>query len=624
MPKRTTENSADSSETVTPTETTGDKAQAQAQASFDGLGLSAEVLKAVYQKGFEEPTDIQAMTIPVMLRDDTNIIAQAQTGTGKTAAFGLPLIDMISPKSPSVQALVLVPTRELAIQVAEEIHSLRGSKAIEVVPIYGGQSIDQQLRRLKRGVHIVVGTPGRVLDHLERRTLKLGGVEHLILDEADEMLNMGFVEDIEAIMEHTKAEKRTLLFSATMPQRIRQLAGKYMEGHELITAKTAMATDLTEQIYFEVKQSDKFEALSRIIDIEDDFYGLVFCRTKIDVDTVTSRLAGRGYDVEGIHGDFSQQQRERTLGRFKKRKINILVATDVAARGIDVNNLTHVINFSLPHDPEAYVHRIGRTGRAGNEGTAITFITSSEYRRLMFIQRFAKTDIKKASVPKVEDIIKAKKKKINDELAAVLDQRVDGHFYEWAKQMIGAAKPTEVLASLLHYCFKEQVSHDSYGHVQELGRGAGGSNSQQKAQVRQLDEQGKTRLVVALGKADRMHSGKLVKFLLAQADIQSRDISDVQVLEKFSFITVPFEKAEALIASFKEQGRKPLITRAKAGQGGKARHGAKPRFERGKRAVSGPKARKGPKAAGKRPWEKRGPKKPGKPSGKKGGKSTDR
>ena len=445
-----------------PTDTT---AAPDEKKSFDGLGLSADAIKAVTQKGFEEPTDIQALTIPVMLRDDTNIIAQAQTGTGKTAAFGLPLIDMITEQSSAVQALVLVPTRELAIQVAEEIHSLRGNKDLQVVPIYGGQSIDQQLRRLKRGVHIVVGTPGRVIDHLERRTLKLGGVEHLILDEADEMLNMGFVEDIEKIMEHTKAEKRTLLFSATMPSRIKQIAKKYMGEYELISTKTQMSADLTEQIYFEVKASDKFEALSRIIDIEDDFYGLVFCRTKIDVDTITSQLNGRGYDAEGIHGDFSQQQRERTLARFKNKTITILVATDVAARGIDVNNLTHVINFSLPHDPEAYVHRIGRTGRAGNEGTAITFITSSEYRRLMAIQRFAKTNIKKASVPKIEDIIAAKKKKINDELAAILDENVDGHYYEWAKEMIGADKPTEILASLLHYCFKDDVSPDAYGHI---------------------------------------------------------------------------------------------------------------------------------------------------------------
>ncbi|MFQ5900631.1 MAG: DEAD/DEAH box helicase, partial [Thermodesulfobacteriota bacterium] len=387
------------------------------QKTFNDLGLSAKVLDAINKKGFEEPTAIQVMTIPLMLRDDTNIIAQAQTGTGKTAAFGLPLIELVNTDSKTVQALILAPTRELAIQVSEEINSLKGDKDIRIVPIYGGQSIDQQLRRLKKGVHIVVGTPGRVIDHLNRKTLKIGKIEHLILDEADEMLNMGFIEDMEKIMKHTNPVKRTLLFSATMPRKIKDLAHKYMDGYEFLTVKKEqLTTNLTEQIYFEVKASDKFEALCRIIDIEDDFYGLIFCRTKSNVDSVVTHLKDRGYDAEAIHGDISQAQRERILGTFKKRKVNTLVATDVAARGIDVNNLTHVINYSLPQDPESYVHRIGRTGRAGNEGTAITFITPIEYKQLMFIQRIAKTDIKKSKIPGVKDIIKAKKKKIYDDL----------------------------------------------------------------------------------------------------------------------------------------------------------------------------------------------------------------
>ena len=280
--------------------------------TFNDLGLSASVLEAINKKGFEEPTAIQAMTIPVMLRDDANIIAQAQTGTGKTAAFGLPLIEMIQADSRTVQALILVPTRELAIQVSEEIHSLKGKKDIRTVPIYGGQSIDQQLRRLKKGVHIVVGTPGRIIDHLNRKTLRIGQIEHLIFDEADEMLNMGFIEDMEEIMKHTNPDKRTLLFSATMPKRITDLARKYMDGYELLKVKEQLTTNLTEQIYFEVKASDKFEALCRIIDIEEDFYGLVFCRTKMDVDSVASHLIDRGYDAEAIHGDISQAQRERT------------------------------------------------------------------------------------------------------------------------------------------------------------------------------------------------------------------------------------------------------------------------------------------------------------------------
>ncbi len=521
--------------------------------TFESLGLSAKALDAINEKGFEEPTAIQAITIPVMLRDDTNIIAQAQTGTGKTAAFGLPLIEMVNMDFRKVQALILVPTRELAIQVSEEINSLKGDKDVKIVPIYGGQSIDQQLRSLKKGVHIVVGTPGRVIDHLNRKTLKIGKIEHLILDEADEMLNMGFIEDMEEIMKHTNSDKRTLLFSATIPKKIKDLARKYMDGYELLTVKKEpLTTNLTEQIYFEVKASDKFEALCRIIDIEDNFYGLVFCRTKSDVDSVAAHLRDRGYDSGAIHGDFSQAQRERTLGQFKKQKINILIATDVAARGIDVNNLTHVINYSLPQDPELYIHRIGRTGRAGNEGTAITFITPSEYKRLMVIQRVAKTDIRKSKVPNVNDIIEAKKKKIHDDLTAILKKEIDSKHYNWAKKLLENNNPTEILAAMLKYSFEEELNPDSYGEIKEVG-----------AKGKQLDQQGKARLFVAIGKRDKINAKKLVELITNKVSIKSKQISDIQVMEKFSFITVPFEKAGKIVVSFKEKGRQPLISHAK-------------------------------------------------------------
>jgi len=526
--------------------------------TFSELGLSEKTLDAINKKGFEEPTAIQELTIPVMLKNDTNIIAQAQTGTGKTAAFGLPLIEMIKTEARNVQALILVPTRELAIQVSEEIHSLKGFKNLSVIPIYGGQSIDQQLRRLKKGVHIVVGTPGRVIDHLNRRTLKLGGIGHLILDEADEMLNMGFIEDMEEIMAHTNPEKKTLLFSATMPRKIKELARKYMEGYETLTAKREQLTsNLTEQIYFEVQASDKFEALCRIVDIELDFYGLIFCRTKSDVDHVVGHLTDRAYDAEAIHGDISQAQRERTLEKFKKQRINILVATDVAARGIDVNNLSHVINYSLPQDPESYVHRIGRTGRAGNEGTAITFITPSEYKRLMFIQRVAKTDIKKSKVPEVKEILKAKKKKIYDDLSAVLEDTIEKQYYNWAKKLLEENDATDILAALLNYSFEDDLNPDAYGEIRAVGgRGRGGVG-------KQLDKQGKARLFVALGRKDKIAPRKLVDLIMDKVSIKSRQISDIQVMDKFSFITVPFEKAEEIVVSFKEKGQRPLITHVK-------------------------------------------------------------
>jgi len=520
---------------------------------FTDLGLSSEVLEAINKKGFEEPTAIQVLTIPVMLKDDNNIIAQAQTGTGKTAAFGLPLIEMIDTDLRTVQALILVPTRELAIQVSEEINSLKGKRDLRIVPIYGGQSIDQQLRRLKKGVHIVVGTPGRVIDHLNRKTLKIGEIEHLILDEADEMLNMGFIDDMEEIMEHTNPDKRTLLFSATIPNRIKELAHKYMDGYELLAVKKEqLTTNLTEQIYFEVKVSEKFDALCRIIDFEDDFYGLIFCRTKNNVDTVVSHLVDRGYDAEAIHGDISQSQRERTLDKFKKQTVNILIATDVAARGIDVINLTHVINYSLPQDPDSYVHRIGRTGRAGKEGTAITFITPSEYKKLMFIKRIAKTDIKKSRIPQVKDIINSKKKKIYDDLAEILEDKIDSTYYNWAKNLLEDKNPTDILAAVLNYCFEDELNPDSYGSVKEVS-----------SRGEHLDKQGKARLFVSLGKKDKLNAKKLVELITGRVQLKSKQISDVQVMEKFSFLTVPFNKAEEIVLSFKEKGQRPLISHAK-------------------------------------------------------------
>ncbi len=530
---------------------------------FEDLGLSERVLGAIYKKGFEEPSPVQALTIPVMLRDDTNIMAQAQTGTGKTAAFGLPLIELINTKEKNVQALILAPTRELAIQVSDEIHSLKGKSDLKVIPVYGGQSIDQQLRRLKKGVHIVVGTPGRVIDHLKRKTLNLKDIDHLVLDEADEMLNMGFIDEMEEIMKYTNENKRTLLFSATMPAKIKSLASKYMGKYEVLKVKKqTLATNLTEQIYYEVKVSDKFEALSRIIDIEEDFYGLVFCKTKNDVDNVATHLAERGYDTGAIHGDIAQNQREKILGQFKKKRINVLVATDVAARGIDVNNLTHVINYSIPHDPEAYVHRIGRTGRAGNQGTAITFITPREYKKLMFIQRVAKTDIKKSKVPNVKEIIATKKKMINEDLIAMNAGEVKDVYFDWAKKLLEFNNPTQILGNLLSYCFDEELDPNIYNEIQELS----GKKEKGRDKGRAIDVDGKSRLFVALGRKDKMHAGKLVQFIIQNTGVKNKKIQQVEVYDKFSFITVPFKEAEIILNRFqrKAKNRKSLVVRAKA------------------------------------------------------------
>ncbi len=511
---------------------------------FEKMGLSPLMLKALAEKGFEEPTPIQQKVIPGLLTAERDIVGQAQTGTGKTAAFGIPIIERLHDKAKHVQALVLAPTRELAIQVAEELNSLKGKRKLRVIPIYGGQSIDQQFKRLKQGVDIIAGTPGRILDHLNRGTLKLDRVSFVVLDEADEMLNMGFIEDVKSILDSTSEERITLLFSATMPREIMKVAKKYMKDYELIkTTPQHVTTDLTDQIYFEVSRANKFEALCRIIDVEDDFYGLVFCRTKVDVNEVAKRLTDRGYAAEGIHGDISQSQRENVLGKFKSRRVNILVATDVAARGIDINNLTHVINYSIPQDPEAYVHRIGRTGRAGREGTAITFVTPAEIRRLMVIKKAARTQIRREKIPKVREVIEAKRSRIRGIVEKATDNQLPGEFIQLANELLEQHSPEKAIAALLHHTFQDELNPRNYNEIRDG----------------QPTLKGKTRLFVGIGKRDNMSKRKLVQLINTKVGVDGRRIDDVQVLDGYSFITVPFKDAEAILRYFKTAKRRERV-----------------------------------------------------------------
>ena len=518
--------------------------------SFEKLGLSEETLKVLKRKGYEEPTTIQIKTIPAILAGKRDIVGQAQTGTGKTAAFGLPIIEMLEGKSKAVQALVLTPTRELAIQVAEEINSLKGSKKLHIVPIYGGQSIEQQLRSLKKGVDIVVGTPGRVIDHLGRRSLNLESISYMVLDEADEMLNMGFIDEVKEILDKTNPDKRTMLFSATMPKEIMRIAEKYMGEYDVFEVQKGQLTvSLTDQIYFEVSHADKFEALCRIIDMEEEFYGLIFCRTKADVDTVSNHLMERGYEADGLHGDLSQSQREKILNKFKKRMITVLVATDVAARGIDVHDLTHVINYALPQDPESYVHRIGRTGRAGKEGTAITFITPEEYRKLQYIKKSAKTDIRKARLPKVRDVINAKKLRIKTDLANIVESHLEEEYLEMSRELLEGYPPEQIVSALLQYSFQEELDESSYTEIEDVV----------------VDTKGTTRLFVAQGRKDGLTPVKLISFIQDKCGIKKEKIKQIQILDKFSFVTLPFNEAEILLAHFRKRkkGNGLFISEAK-------------------------------------------------------------
>lgn len=518
---------------------------------FAALGLSEKTIKALAKKGFEEPSPIQALTIPVLLKGEKDVVGQAQTGTGKTAAFGLPILEMINKSNGNVRAIVLAPTRELAIQVAEEINSFANGRKLKIVPVYGGQSIELQIRQLKKGVDIVVGTPGRVQDLIDRKVLKLDKLEYFILDEADEMLNMGFVEDIEKILESTNKDKRMLFFSATMPKEILKIAENHMrKDYEIIKIESKeLTTNLTDQIYFEVKQKDKFEALCRIIDLEPEFYGIVFCRTKNDVNELAGKLNDRGYDAGELHGDITQNHREVTLNRFKAKKLSILVATDVAARGIDVNDLTHVVNYAIPQEAESYVHRIGRTGRAGKEGTAITFMTPSEYKKLLQIKRITKTDIRKEKLPEIKDVILSRKHRIIENITNILQEGNLNGFIDMAKDLLKEGSPEDIVASLLKSAYEDVLDTSNYNEIEEAT----------------VDHTGKTRLFIALGRVDKITPKKLVEFIVKESSIDKNKIKGVEVYENFSFMSVPFAEAEVILDIFKKvrKGRKPLVEKAK-------------------------------------------------------------
>ncbi len=506
---------------------------------FNDFNLSQEMIDALAEKGFTSPSPIQALVIPEFLREKANIIGQAQTGTGKTAAFSIPIIETIS-KDGTIKALVLTPTRELAIQVCEEMYSLIGKRDLRVSAVYGGASIEQQIRNIRRGSDIIVGTPGRVMDLLDRKVLNFSNLEFFVLDEADEMLNMGFVDDIEQILQVTNQEKNMLFFSATMPSSILQIAKKYMGQYKILKVENKeLTTKLTEQIYFEVREGDKFEALCRVLDFEQDFYGIIFCRTKVEVDEVTKHLKNRSYAVEALHGDITQSQRTKTLVEFKEKNVNILVATDVAARGIDVNNLTHVINYSIPQEAESYVHRIGRTGRAGKKGIAITFVTPKEISRLGLIKKIAKTDIKKQAIPEIKDIIKAKEEYLQACLNEIINENDYTVYTELARKILNNNDPEATLAALLRHQYQDEFLEESYAKIEQNRVSADN-----------------VKLFVALGKKDGMTPRALLDVLHQSCKTPGRKVRDIRILEKFSFISVPLDEAEIIMRKLNQKNKK--------------------------------------------------------------------
>jgi len=575
--------------------------------TFEELGLNEYTLKAVAKKGFKVPSPIQVLAIPRLLNGDANLIARARTGTGKTAAFGLPIMQSISGKTDKPQALVLEPTRELAMQTCTEMQSFNSEAFPRTCVLYGGASYTTQIKELKRGAEIVVGTPGRIKDHIDRKTLDLSQIKYFILDEGDEMLDMGFIDDIEEIFTHANPDCRILLFSATMPPEILKIASKFMGEYETIEEEGVIDEPLLiEQKYWCVRESEKIEALVRLIDISPDFYGLVFTQTKMDADRVTRELDLKGYEAAALHGDIMQNQREKVLERFRLKKTRILVATDVAARGIDISGLSHVVNYSLPFDAATYVHRIGRTGRAGSSGVAITFVKPEERRRLSFllkgVAKASKGEMTEGKIPSVEEVIATKEKRLFDELKEKLfdtkpvenqsdevaaketeadaqnDSQSDSdaqiapdaeetvktlkpwllneRFTALASELCKNQEPEQVVSALLSILYGDKLSPKHYGKINSKEFGP---------------RENQTRIFVSLGKRDGFRAKEIADYFSNLLHIPGRMVDNIDVAQQFSLVSLPVASAKKAIEMSKSNHKLPHMHIDSKEEGGSRR-----------------------------------------------------
>jgi ATP-dependent RNA helicase DeaD len=541
--------------------------------TFADLGLTPPLLAAVTDVGYEAPTPIQARTIPALLAG-RDIIGQAQTGTGKTAAFAIPILQAIDLKGADVQALVLTPTRELAIQVAEAIHIYgKHLGALHVLPVYGGQAMHQQIKRLRAGVHVVVGTPGRVMDHLRRVTLTLDAIRMVVLDEADEMLNMGFLEDVEWILSQMPAERQTALFAATMPPPIRKIATRYLRDPETIAIETKTVTvAAVDQRYLNVTERQKLDALARVLEVEAPEAALVFVRTKNSAAQITEKLQARGYAAEAMHGDMTQQAREAVVRRLRDGNVEVVIATDVAARGLDVERITHVINHDVPFDVESYVHRIGRTGRAGRGGTAILFITPREMRLLKAIERYTGQRIAPMRMPSAADV---------------------------------AARRAQAFKKRLLEASAEEGLEPYLALVEELAEEAGVDMAEIAAAAARLASGGKpitvdaipeapaapsadgpmVRLFVDAGRDAGVRPGDIVGAIAGEADIPGHVIGAIDVHSKFAFVEIPSEYVDRVIERMRnvQIRSRPIVVKLAGGppKGGGHRRGGPPKGGKG-------------------------------------------
>ena len=508
---------------------------------FDELNIDERILRAVEDMGFEETSPIQTQAIPAVL-EGIDVIGQAQTGTGKTAAYSIPMLQKINPDVKKPQAIVLCPTRELAVQVAEEIRKLaKYMSDIKVLPVYGGQEIVRQIKSLKSGVQIIVGTPGRVMDHMRRKTVKFDSVSMVILDEADEMLDMGFRDDMETILTETPEERQTVLFSATMPKPIMEIARKFQKDAKIIkVVRKELTVSNIDQFYYEVRPKNKTEILSRLIDIYNPKLSVVFCNTKRQVDELISELKGRGYFADGIHGDMKQQQRDRVMDDFRSGKTEILIATDVAARGIDVDGVDIVFNYDLPQDEEYYVHRIGRTGRAGKSGLALSFISGREVYKLKDIERYCKTKILAKPIPSLDDVKNTKMDGIFDKIKEMIEADEHRAMLDMVEEHVNQEDYTsmDMAAALL-----KMIVGDTLDRVDEVENFHFDENADTSRMVR---------LFINVGKKDKITPANILGAIAGESGMPGRLVGAIDMMDNYTFVDVPAKHAEAVLAAMND------------------------------------------------------------------------
>ncbi|MCH7408665.1 DEAD/DEAH box helicase [Belliella sp. DSM 111904] len=578
---------------------------------FSDLGISEEILKAVEEMGYTQPSQIQAQSIPLLL-EGKDVIGQAQTGTGKTASFGIPIIDSVDPSSKKPQALILCPTRELAVQVEGEIVKLsKFKRGVTSTCIYGGESIDRQIKSLKRGVQIVVGTPGRIMDHMDRRTLNLSDVKMIVLDEADEMLDMGFRDDIETILSSMNDDRQTVFFSATMPKPILDLTRKYQDNPEIVKVlRKELTVENITQSYYEVKPGLRVELMARLMDINQFKLSVVFCNTKRSTDEVTEALMSKGIGAEALHGDLSQAQRTKVMNKFRKGTCTVLVATDVAARGIDVDDVEAVFNYDLPLDEENYVHRIGRTGRAGRSGMAISFITGrKDTYRLRDLEKFIKTSITKMDPPSVSDLIELKKASLVKDIHRAISKEENNQFIEevigqmlsegitmeqvtlgMAKLYLGdSLKEMEDQNFGLDFGSRERGGDrggrrerdfggrgrsegrsergDRFSGRDKSDRGDRGPRRERPSREKGVREPGMARLFINVGKKDRIRPNDIVGAIAGETGVPGRSIGGIDIFDNFSFVDVPQKDAQHVISVMRDNTIKGKVVNIEISKG---------------------------------------------------------